>query len=373
MKVKLALKRLTEADMSLFEWQFGALGQRAICLNETIFVGQFFPAIREATRGNRWIPVDLWIFGPGYRPVINLQRKLIRNIGNADLRLGGELIKNPLDEPDRFNALVPGDYAFFLFEGDVIPSSATVLFVSSGNPDDATLHGTLGRFGLSGRDSMRALEENEVSRIFALAQLPENHPLASFVLTDELREAAIGSAAAAERLLRRARAPAVSAEALRRAREQAEAIGRLGEELVAEYLEQLRKGGIISAFEWVSEINAVAPMDFRVHPVEGPGERIDVKATTGAFDRPVHVSYSELREMAAQSEGPYRIYRVFEADGSRAKLRISEDLGAFARNVIAALSSLPPGTVVDAVSVDPTGITFESAVGLSPSNEGDDT
>ncbi|MBV9968088.1 MAG: hypothetical protein JO008_20630 [Alphaproteobacteria bacterium] len=260
MNSKLALKRLSAADLTFFEWQFrhlGVGGQKSINLNADVFVDQLFPAIGEATRPSGRVPIDLWIFGPGSRPAINLQRKIIKGGSYKNWRLNGEFVTNPLDEPDRFNLLVPGDYAFFSFEGDVVPSSATVLFVASQSPQDGTLHGALAQFGLSGRDSMRALEESDISHLIAGAQLPENHPLASFVLTDELQEAAIGNSAAAERLLRRARAPAVSSDALRRAREQAEEIGRLGEELVAAYLERLARLGGISAFEWVSEINAL--------------------------------------------------------------------------------------------------------------------
>lgn len=372
MKSKLALKRLSWSDLSVFEWQLGAVSQRSINLSGNVLVDQLFPALRHTTRSRGWLPLNLSIFGPGGRGEINLERKIIRNIGSRDWRLGDEIISNPYDDSARFNALVAEDYALFLFEGDVIPSSATILFVSSASPEDVALHGALGQFGLSGRDSMRALEEDEIARIIARTQLPENHPLASFVLTDELQEAAIGSSAAAERLLRRAHTPAVSMEALRRAREQAEEIGRLGEELVAAHLERLMKAGGLSAFEWVSEINAVAPMDFRISPAGTPAERIDVKTTRGPFERSVHVSFSELKEMATESEGPYRIYRVYEVNQSEARLRISGDLKNFAKTVIAALAALPPGTAVDAISVDPTGISFGDAIALAPSDEGDD-
>jgi hypothetical protein len=372
MKSRLALKRLSWSDLSVFEWQFGAVSQRSITLSENVLVDQLFPALGDATRGRRWLPLNLSIFGPGGRGEINLERKIIRNMVSRNWRLGDEVISNPYNDAARFNIIIPGDYAMFLFEGDVIPSSATILFVSSASPEDATLHGALGQFGLSGRDSMRALEEDEIARIIAQIQLPENHPLASFVLTDELQEAAIGSSAAAERLMRRAHAPAVSMEALRRARDQAEEIGRLGEELVAVYLDQLLRAGGLSAFEWVSEINAVAPLDFRISPTGAAAERLDVKTTTGPFERPFHVSFAELKEMAKESEGPYRIYRVYEADESGAKLRISDDLRNFAKAVIGALAVLPPGTAVDAISVDPTGLPFGSAIALAPSDEGDD-
>ena len=111
---------------------------------------------------------------------------------------------------------------------------------------------------------MLALDEGRIAQIVARAQLSEDHPLASFAITDDLQEAALGSAIAARRLLRRARTPNISVESFRRAREQADEIGRLGEELVAIHLSHQTELGIVSSFEWVSETNAVAPMDFRL-------------------------------------------------------------------------------------------------------------
>lgn len=369
---KLALKRLTGSDLTLFEWRFGGGDQKSINLNANVFVDQLFPTIAEATRGSRWIPLNLWIFGPGNRAGINLQRKIIKSVTSQNWLLGGEIIKNPLEDPDRFNPLLPDDYVIFSFEGDMIPSSAVALFVAQSVPEDMSLHAALTELGLSGRDTMRALDEDRIAQIIARAQLPEDHPLVSFVLTNELQEAALGDAAATERLLRRARAPNVSIEALRRARERADEIGRLGEELVAIHLERQKALGIIGSFEWVSETNAVAPMDFRVSPIAGPAERIDAKTTNGPFDRPMHVSLSELKEMAAESGGPYRIYRVFAADAEGARLRISANLKDFAQGVLGCLVALPSGITVDAVSVDPGRILFDDEVALTSADEDDE-
>jgi hypothetical protein len=371
MMSKLALKKLTGSDLTMFEWHFGGGGQKSINLNANIFVDQLFPKIAEATRGSRWIPLDLWVFGPGNRTGINLQRKIIKDISSKNWVLGGEIIKNPLEAPARFDALLPDDYIIFSFEGEIIPSSAAALFVSQSLPEDASLYSSLAELGLSGRDTMRALDEDRITQIIARARLPEDHPLVSFALTSELQEAALGGAAATERLLRRARAPNVSIEALRRAREQADQIGRLGEELVAIHLERQKQLGTISSFEWVSETNAVAPMDFRISPMTGPPERIDAKTTNGPFERPLHVSLSELKEMAADSVGPYRIYRVYSADSERARLRISVHLKDFAQEILACLVGLPGGITVDAVSVDPSRIVFDDEITLTSGDEED--
>lgn len=372
MTSKLALKQLTASDLTLFEWQFRHLdvgGQKSINLNANVFVDRLFPAIGEATRGTGRITLDLWIFGPGNRPPINLQRKIIKGRAYKNWRLNGEFIQNPLDEPDRFNVLLPLDYVIFSFEGEIIPSSATALFVAQSLPEDMALHSALAEFGLSGRDTMRSLDEDQIAQIVTRAQLPEDHPLVSFALTNELQEAALGGAEAIERLLRLARVPNVSSEALRRARERANEIGRLGEELVAIYLERQRGQGIIGSFDWVSEANAVAPMDFRISPIAGPVERIDAKTTTGLFDAPMHVSLSELKEMAAEIDGAYRIYRVYAADREGGKLRISQNLKDFARDVLGSLVGLPTGVIVDAISVNPTRIPFDDEIVLASADE----
>lgn len=375
MASKLALKRLTPSDLTLFEWQFrrlGVGGQKSINLNANIFAEQLFPAISEATRGAGRVPLDLWIFGPGNRPPINLQRKIIKWGTYKNWRLDGEFITNPVDEPDRFNSLAPGDYVIFSCEGEVLPSSATALFVAHAVPEDTSLHAALSELRFAGRDTMRTLDEADITQLITRAQVPEGHPLAGFALSNELQEAALGSGAATERLLRRARVPSLSIEALRRAREQADDIGRMGEALIAVYLERQKRLGLIRSYEWVSEVNAVAPMDFRVSPMAGPAERIDAKTTAGQFDRPVHVSWSELKEMAAETDGPYRVYRVYSVGREGAKLRISTNLKDFAQRVLAYLAGLSSEVVVDSVSVDPSGLQFESEIALASAGEDED-
>ncbi len=219
---------------------------------------------------------------------------------------------------------------------------------------------------------MRILDEELIGKIAASAGLAEDHPLAGFALSDELQEAALGNPSAVERLLRRARAPNLSIEALRRARQQADEIGRLGEELISVHLEHQKRLGLIRSYEWVSEANAVAPMDFRISPMEGAEERIDAKTTAGQFDRPVHISWSELREMAAEVDGPYRIYRVYAAGEQGAKLRISTNLKSFAQGILAQTAGLASGVTVDSFSVDLSGIEFESEIGLASPAEDED-
>lgn len=368
MAAKIAVKKLTASDLTFFEWHFRTQNvgnQKSINLNADVFVDRLYPAIEEATRATGRLPLDLWVSGPGAAPPINLQRKIIKGGAYKNWRLDGEFIFNPPDAPQRFNVLKPGDFVVFSFEGDVVPAAATTVFVAGALPEDAALHSAFDALGLGGRNTMRAISESALGDIVARAQLPEDHPLVGLTLTEEeLQEAALGSAAARARLVRGGHMLRVSPDALRRAREAGEEIGRLGEELVAAYLDRQQRAAAITGFEWVSRENAVAPMDFRISPFMAPVELADVKSTAGPFDREFHVSLAELKEMAAGGR-LYRIYRVYEITETGAKLRISGDMKTRAEAVLTALRALPQDVTVDSVSMVPDGSLFGAEIALA--------
>lgn len=369
MHQKITLKRLTASDLTFFEWQFrnhNAGNQKAINLNADVFVQQLFPAIEAAARGTEGkIPLDLWIFGPGSAGPINLQRKIIKGAAYKNWRLDGEFVANPFDDPDRFNVLNVGDFAVIAFEGDVAPTSAKAIFVANAHPEDATLHSVLD--DVLGTRTMMTLEENSIDDIRVRSGLSDDHPLVGIALNQDLQEAVIGNAAATERVLRSGRITLLSAADLRRARERAEEIGNLGEALVAVYFEKMKAAGKLEAFEWVSATNAIAPLDFTCL-VRGSTERLDVKTTSGLFNREFHVSYSELREMAS-GDGPYRIFRVYEATPEGAKLRISDDMMQIAKKVLEAFDGLPEGITPDGISIKPDGLMFASGIELEPGDD----
>ena len=125
---KLAIKRLTASDLTLFEWHFRnhtAGNQKAINLNADVFIDQLYPALPElATEKGGKIPLDLFIYGPGFAGEHNLQRKIVKFGAYKNWRLNGEYIADPTDFPERFRILSPGDYAIFDFEGAAVPTSA---------------------------------------------------------------------------------------------------------------------------------------------------------------------------------------------------------------------------------------------------------
>ncbi len=122
--------------------------------------------------------------------------------------------------------------------------------------------------------------------------------------------------------------------------------------------------GAITEYEWTSQISAIAPFDFRLKKA-ATESLIDVKTTSGPFERELHISIPELRVMK-QDPREYRIYRVFGVSIDGAKARISEPLRDFAHDVLRGLEELPPGVYADSVSVDPTRLVFGAEIELEP-------
>ena len=79
--------------------------------------------------------------------------------------------------------------------------------------------------------------------------------------------------------------------------------------------------GTITEADWASKQNAILPYDFVVVLPSSQRQRIKVTATRGPFRLPLHISLSEFRN-AADSQGPYCVYRIYGLDENRAYLRI---------------------------------------------------
>src|SRR5690349_10097613 len=123
---KLALKRLTASDLTLFKWHFQnhpAGKQKAFNLDANVLVGRLFPQLGEpALVPHPRYPLGLYLYGPGLAPANNLQRKILKQQKNW--RLNGELIDNPVENPELYNVLAPGDFALFEFSDGAVPTTA---------------------------------------------------------------------------------------------------------------------------------------------------------------------------------------------------------------------------------------------------------
>jgi hypothetical protein len=372
---KLALKRLTLSDLTFFSWHFRqhpAVRQKAINLNANIFIDAIYPALTETEQGRAGrIPLDLSIYGPGLVGELNVQRKIVKGAGYKNWRLNGELVDDS-ENPDRFNLLSPGDLVIFEFTGDLCPVAAKALFLARAVPEDVALHARLDR--VLGAASMIALEQQELTDIIEAAGPPNNYPIHEFMLDEALEDVVQGGSRGAERLLRRRSGNRLSREQLLQAKEKFDEIGRRGEECVSLYLRKLADEGRIYGFEWVSDENAISPFDFRIQPEENEVSTrvlVDVKSTSGPFDRTIHISLNELRVMAGAPER-YDLYRVFEITDDTAQLRIASDMKAFAQQVLDVLDNLPFGALADGISLNPAELPFEEAITIELNEDSDD-
>lgn len=365
--MRFAAKRLTRSDLTFFEYQFrrqNAGNQKSINLNRAVFIDLLFPdAARIAGGAPHQFPAPVEIFGPGMRAKPHVvTRKIIAAGGSQkNWRLNGEFVPDPDDDRTRYHNLSEGDVAVFGFEGGNVPTRIELLLLSHSEPADAPLLEEIGR--ILGSRSMAELSTGEITTL-ALSSATA-HPIRELVepeRDDAVIEAALGSAAGIETLLRRPSTRRMSPESLAKARNTAEAIGRNGEVLVDGWLRQLVAEGKLRSMTWVSETNAVSPWDFEVIEASGEVVRIEVKSTTGPFERPFHLSQSEALTAGDTSSPRTDLYRIYGLSTDGANLRIARDVKSTCERLATAASALPRGFVPDSytVQVDAIGNWGES-------------
>ena len=358
MSQKLAMKRLTASDLTLFKWHFEnhrAGNQKAINLNADIFIDRLYPSVPviiEEKHGS--IPLDLYIYGPGLAPAYNLQRKVQKRPSYKNYRLNGEYIDDPEDAPERFHQLQPGDFVIFDFIGDVEPYSARVVFVASRIEVDTHLHSVLDSF--IGNRSMVELQSRTIERLLAKIELPEEHPVNLLILETSLEDAALDGISGMRTLRSSPYRGKVSRQALDRARKNAQQTGRLGEELLIAYLQEKKDKGQILDFHWEADENAISPYDFSITELDDSKTFLDVKSTNGNFNSRVHISYNELLQMCEAEQ--YDLYRVYDMNDDSMKLRIAKGLKQFADSIVTVFQNLPNGVQPDSISVYPGELHF---------------
>lgn len=306
---KAALKRLTASDLTFFEWQFryrNAGNQKSINLNADIFVDQLYPAAPDmAPSLGDEIPISLTLFGPGLAGSYPLARKIVKAGSYKNWRLNGEFVHNPDDATDRFNILEPGDLVLFVFSGEPLPTRLNAVFISARVAEDTHLHSALSPLVPAGRESMIRITRAALSEAALLAGITSQHPVQPFLADPEfesaLEDAAFGSEDGVQ-FVRRRPGRRVSAMDLAKARIKAEQVGRDGEGLIYVYLAGLAARQEIGVVEWIADTDAAAPFDFRITSKAGEVVKLDVKSTSGKFDRAIHISAAEIAEAANASE-----------------------------------------------------------------------
>jgi hypothetical protein len=250
----------------------------------------------------------------------------------------------------------------FDFQGRIVPKSAKMVLTSQAVSEDRMVHESLTT--LLGGWTMMAVTVAQLQTIAGRIQEDEAHPFHELTLDAELEDAALGGVRGTTTLRHRKVIRTLSRDELQRARSIAEEVGRTGEEFVLQHLMRLKAAGSILDFTWISDANAVAPYDFLIVLPNRQEIAIDVKSTSGEFERPIHISAAELIEMAAGRR--YDLYRVFDRSEASAVLRIAENVGQLAGPVLASFNHLPAGVRVDSVSVDIGVLLFGPVISLAP-------
>lgn len=375
MKRKVALKRLSASDLTLFEHHFRntrGTKQKAFNLDAAVFIKSLYPALpNKLNLTNDRIPLDLSLYGPGTAGLHNLQRKILKQ--DKNWRLNGELIHNPEDQDSRYNSLEKGDFAIIEFIGDTEPRSARAYLVARSLQVDTNLHAALvGRYGqhFAAHRGMHTVDPGEIAEVVANINLPEEHPIFDLIEEPALEDAAQGGLEGVRELRKRRRSRGVGHEELEQARQRAAQIGRLGEEILNGWLQQEALAGSIPGFRWEAKTNAVAPYDFVIVNGAHDERKIDAKSTSGDFGNVVHISAAELHEMAT-GELPYDLYRLYSVNESSALLRIAKDVSSFASDVLNVLHELPDAVEADGISVRPEALNFGDVIEINVADETD--
>jgi len=356
---KLALKKLKPSDLSLFKsylTNHPQAKQKGFNLDLSVIEKVFFPSLRASLEplSKRAAHVDLTMYGPGMAGAHTLARKVKRDAKN--IRLNGEIIDSPVTDPDRYDILAPGDFAVMEFVGAALPTAVNVVLVAAGSPEDATLHTKFASLLPSAADSMKVLSENQLEDAIKDAAPSISHPIRDWLDATLLEEVALGSSEAVETLNKSRPGRGLSPSDLKAAKDSAERTGRLGEELLDQYLKSPGFSGV-TGHEWVAQVNAVSPFDFSLKMEDGSERHADAKSTSGKFSAPIYLSVGEIKH-ALSSGVPYDIFRLYEITESSALLRVARDIGPQVAPVYKALSEMPPGVKVDSLSFDPSFFEF---------------
>ena len=388
MPERLTLKRLTVSDLTLFAGPFRRHNdskQKAINLNRDVLVDQLYPALPDLAAGaDNEVRVALKIWAPGERMPHLVTRKIIKHATYKNWRLNGELIHGPEWNPGAYDSLVAGTIAVMAFRGDPLPVAIDIVLVAAEWPDDAALHADLELLfaQAAGKKGMVAVTAADLTAVVTRAKLPETHPIRRLtldpVITPDLEDFIRGGLRGRRGLQQRLGSRGLSRAELARAKAQTEAIGRQGEEIVDMHLRRLSNPGGSWDYIWVADTNAIAPYDFVCTSqggVMGDFEfKIDVKATSGSFSNDIHLSLAELAE-AARSPVQYCLFRVYYLTENGGRLRRSNDIRAFATELLSAHDGAMPGSVKAdsfSVPVGTTGLIWDDEMTLDMTSDDDE-
>lgn len=357
---RVAIKQLTASDLSFFAQHLRRSKQKAINLNSDVFVDLFYPALRGSY--DEFPIKPFTIVGPAGKPPYPLTRKTLRTPGAKNWRLDGEIVHDPPDDPGRFDRLREDDLGILAFDGTVRPEVATLVLVSAS--DDPALHAAaLSRVTFTGKQSMVVVSQIQLSEMLEETRTAygERHPLEMLLLPDSVEEVVFGSAESQRRTAQSdGRGIAVSPEVMRQQLRGAEQIGQQGEEVFNQWLESTEHGE--DDYEWVARTHARATHDFLVIRPRWPQAEgqlfVDVKATRGALETPIHMSMAEIRW--ASTHPNHRIARIHGLGSDSPRLTMLTGIHELSRAIMDATTpALPAGVAIDGFEIDTTKLTAE--------------
>jgi hypothetical protein len=126
--MKIAIKVLSQSDLSFFAAHHDSSKQRAIELNSEVFIERFYPGLRDASAQ---VIFPLVLLGPGGKMAHRLTRMAMRSFRAKNWLITGEPIYDPDEEPDRYRKLAQKDFAIMFFEGTGRPQAVTLILVSA--------------------------------------------------------------------------------------------------------------------------------------------------------------------------------------------------------------------------------------------------
>jgi hypothetical protein len=371
MQRKLAVKRLKPSDLSLFHAylvKHPQVRQKSFNLDRKVFEDVFFPAIQaeiDSTPENR-APVALTFFGPGGAAGHLLMRKILKQEKNW--RLNGEAVYNPDDQPGRYDEVAPEDLALMEFTGAGLPEGVKVVLLSATHPADSAIHAAVSVAFPGG--GMSVIEATRLEELVLAANPPPDHPVRDWLDRDLYEEVGRGGEAAVEQLDRRRGGRGMSNAELKRAKQAAERIGEIGEELLDRFL-RAEGGRFCAQHEWVARRNAISPFDFNLEMTDGSRRHADAKSTAGAFSNPIHLSMGEIRH-ALSSDVPYDIFRLYNIHDGACFIRVARDIATSLVPVMKILETLPATALVDSISFDPEHFDFGPEIPWLDHDDDDD-
>lgn len=263
------------------------------------------------------LALEMTFYGPDggaalYYPDAEISRH------SKDWRIQQCVIKDTDYQAGRFDGLIPDSYFVFSLDLETEPATGLGVFLIHASESDAPYIALL-------RGKEGTLSSTEFSELLATIDNDVRHPLRELGGADSLdadQLALEDIAQGGEHALRGQ--GGCTAEELEQRLLEAKRIGDSGEALFDQWLESkpIFDEANVVGHEWTAAQNAIAPYDFKIFLDDDSELLVEVKTTTGVFDRPFYISNGELCNMANTDVPEVALARIFQVD-TQPRMRVS--------------------------------------------------